>query len=113
MNFKTNFIYACNLFLSRHKNSVVRKVAAQHMVTLCEKLGPGRLLSGVKDITDRVLPTVASLSTDASPETRYVDNVNIAVSAERHIMVLHELNDHPDINALSCDVMGVWVVPVY
>ena len=83
------------------------------MVTLCEKLGPGRLLSGVKDITDRVLPTVASLSTDASPETRYVDNVNIAVSAERHIMVLHELKVDPDINALSCDVMGVWVVPVY
>ena len=83
------------------------------MVTLCEKLGPGRLLSGVKDITDRVLPTVASLSTDASPETRYVDNVNIAVSAEINIMVSHELYVPPDINALSCAVMGVWVVPVY
>ena len=106
MNFKTNFIYACNLFLSRHKNSVVRKVAAQHMVTLCEKLGPGRLLSGVKDITDRVLPTVASLSTDASPETRYVDNVNIAVSKER---LLHERNVHPDtcMNTSSCGVMSV------
>lgn len=55
-----------------HKNPAVRKAAAQHIVTLCEKLGPGRLLSGVKDITDKVLPTIAMLSVDQSPETRFV-----------------------------------------
>lgn len=42
------------------------------MVTLCEKLGPGRLLSGVKDITDKVLPAVKALCHDPSPETRSV-----------------------------------------
>ena len=40
------------------------------MVALCEKLGPGRLLSGVKDLTEKVLPVLASLCTDSSPETR-------------------------------------------
>jgi len=58
------------LSIFRHKNSIVRKVAAFHILTLCEKLGPGKLLSGVKDITDKLLPALAVFIGDSSPETR-------------------------------------------
>lgn len=62
----------CAVFaIGRHKNPVVRKATVQQMVPLCEKLGPGRLLSGVKDLTDKLLPALASLCADSSPETRY------------------------------------------
>ncbi|CAL1537741.1 unnamed protein product [Lymnaea stagnalis] len=54
-----------------HKNPQVRKTTAQFLVELVEKMGSGRILSGVKDITDRVLPTVANFAMDGSQETRY------------------------------------------
>ncbi|MBN3314518.1 TGRM1 protein, partial [Atractosteus spatula] len=54
-----------------HLNSVVRKCTAQHLADLVERMGPGRLLSGTKDLTDRMLPAVARLAQDSSQETRY------------------------------------------
>ncbi|CAG5117603.1 unnamed protein product, partial [Candidula unifasciata] len=54
-----------------HKNPNVRKMAAQLLVDLVEKLGSGRILSGVKDITDKVLPAACQFTTDGSQETRY------------------------------------------
>ncbi|XP_064599948.1 TOG array regulator of axonemal microtubules protein 1-like isoform X2 [Liolophura sinensis] len=54
-----------------HKNTAVRKTAALFLVQVVERLGPGKVLSGVKDITDRVLPTAAQFVMDSSPETRY------------------------------------------
>ena len=55
----------------RHKNVQIRKLTAQFLVDLVEKMGSGRILSGVKDITDRVLPTAAQFAMDGSQETRY------------------------------------------
>ncbi|GFR83234.1 protein FAM179B-like [Elysia marginata] len=54
-----------------HKNVQIRKLTAQFLVDLVEKMGSGRILSGVKDITDRVLPTAAQFAMDGSQETRY------------------------------------------
>ncbi|XP_033734245.1 TOG array regulator of axonemal microtubules protein 1-like isoform X1 [Pecten maximus] len=54
-----------------HKNPQVRKTTSYFVVDLVDKMGPGRILSGVKDITDRVLPTAASFCLDGSQETRY------------------------------------------
>ena len=34
-------------------------------------MGPGRILSGVKDVTDRILPVAANFLMDGNPETRY------------------------------------------
>lgn len=34
-------------------------------------MGPSRLLSGAKDVTERILPTAAQFVTDGGPETRY------------------------------------------
>ncbi|XP_022090984.1 TOG array regulator of axonemal microtubules protein 1-like isoform X2 [Acanthaster planci] len=54
-----------------HKNQTVRKTTAMHLNTLVDRMGPGRLLSGVKDITDKILPAAASLALDNGQETRF------------------------------------------
>ncbi|XP_052701993.1 TOG array regulator of axonemal microtubules protein 1-like isoform X6 [Crassostrea angulata] len=54
-----------------HKNVQVRKTTSRFVVELVEKMGPGRILSGVKDVTDRVIPMVAQFVMDPSQETRY------------------------------------------
>lgn len=54
----------------RHKIVQVRKVTAQHMSALCDKLGPGKLLSGVKDLTDKVIPALAVMCRDPSQQAR-------------------------------------------
>ncbi|XP_063765412.1 TOG array regulator of axonemal microtubules protein 1 isoform X2 [Eleginops maclovinus] len=54
-----------------HLNPVVRKCTAQHLAHLVEKVGAARLLSGGKDLTDRILPAVTKLAQDSSQEPRY------------------------------------------
>lgn len=56
--------------VTSHLNSVVRKCAGHHMVNLMENIGAARLLSGGKDLTDRILPAVIKLSQDSSQEAR-------------------------------------------
>jgi hypothetical protein len=58
------------VFACRHKNSAVRKTTAQFLEKVVERMGSGKILSGVKDVTDRVLPTAAQFALDQSPETR-------------------------------------------
>ncbi|XP_076831778.1 uncharacterized protein LOC143477130 [Brachyhypopomus gauderio] len=53
-----------------HLNAAVRKCTARHLATLVEKIGAGRLLSGAKDVTARIIPAVSKLAQDASQETR-------------------------------------------
>ncbi|XP_053538913.1 TOG array regulator of axonemal microtubules protein 1-like [Ictalurus punctatus] len=53
-----------------HVKAAVRTCTAQHLTTLVEKIGTGRLLSDVKDLTDRILLAVSKLVRDSSPETR-------------------------------------------
>ena len=36
-----------------------------------DRMGPGRVLSGIKDVTDKVLPNAASFALDSAQETRY------------------------------------------
>ena len=58
-------------FLKRsHKNAAVRKSTAQFLELVVARMGPGRVLSGVKDVTDKVLPTVAKFALDSAQETR-------------------------------------------
>ncbi|XP_059377119.1 TOG array regulator of axonemal microtubules protein 1-like [Carassius carassius] len=54
-----------------HLNSVVRKCAAQRLSALLERVGAARLLSGAKDVTERILPAVWKLVQDSSQEARY------------------------------------------
>ncbi|XP_069064723.1 TOG array regulator of axonemal microtubules protein 1 isoform X2 [Pleurodeles waltl] len=54
-----------------HVHLVVRKCTAQHLSEVVARMGPGRILSGIKDVTDRILPAIAKLAQDSSQETRY------------------------------------------
>ncbi|XP_043930209.1 TOG array regulator of axonemal microtubules protein 1 isoform X2 [Protopterus annectens] len=54
-----------------HLHTAVRKCTAQHLFEVVERMGPGRLLSGIKDVTDRILPAAAKFAQDSSQETRY------------------------------------------
>ncbi|KAF7252131.1 TOG array regulator of axonemal microtubules protein 1 [Varanus komodoensis] len=54
-----------------HLNTAVRRCAAQHLSDVVEHMGPGRVLSGLKDVTDKILSAVAKFVQDGSQETRY------------------------------------------
>ncbi|KAJ6651282.1 hypothetical protein lerEdw1_021120, partial [Lerista edwardsae] len=54
-----------------HLNTAVRRCAAQHLSDVVEHMGPGRILSGIKDVTDKILSAVAKFVQDGSQETRY------------------------------------------
>ena len=62
----------CVVFACRHRNPLVRSATARFLVQIVFKMGPGRVLSGVKDVTDRILPTAANFLLDGSPDTRSV-----------------------------------------
>lgn len=65
-------LYIWILAAISHLNAAVRKCTAQHLANLVEKVGAARLLSGGKELTDRILPAVAKLSQDSSQEARFV-----------------------------------------
>lgn len=50
----------------------MRQCTARHLVNVVEKVGAARLLSGSKDLTERILHTVTKFVQDVSPNTRYV-----------------------------------------
>lgn len=72
-----------------HLNAAVRKCTAQHLANLVEKVGAARLLSGGKELTDRILPAVAKLSQDSSQEARYFGR-----------RMLLSLSTHPDFDKI-------------
>lgn len=72
-----------------HLNAVVRKCTAQHMASLVERVGAARLLSGGKDLTDRILPAVTKLCQDSSQEARYFGR-----------RMLLSLSSHPDFDKI-------------
>lgn len=58
------------LFTFSHRNVAVRKTTAQFLSLLAERMGANRLMSGAKDVTEKILPTAAQFVTDGGPETR-------------------------------------------
>ncbi|XP_054469760.1 TOG array regulator of axonemal microtubules protein 1 isoform X2 [Anoplopoma fimbria] len=72
-----------------HLNAVVRKCTGQHLANLVEKVGAARLLSGGKDLTDRILPAVTKLAQDSSQEARYFGR-----------RMLLSLSAHPDFDKI-------------
>ncbi|KAJ7345351.1 hypothetical protein JRQ81_001301 [Phrynocephalus forsythii] len=54
-----------------HLNTTVRRCTARHLADVVEHMGPGRVLSGIRDVTDKVLSAAAKFVQDGSQETRY------------------------------------------
>lgn len=55
-----------------HRNVTVRKTTAQFLSLLADRMGASRLMSGAKDVTEKILPTTAQFLTDGGQETRCV-----------------------------------------
>uniref|UniRef100_A0A8C3HPD0 TOG array regulator of axonemal microtubules 1 n=1 Tax=Chrysemys picta bellii TaxID=8478 RepID=A0A8C3HPD0_CHRPI len=72
-----------------HLHTAVRRCTAQHLSDVVERMGPGRILSGIKDVTDRTLPAVAKFAQDGSQETRYYGR-----------KMLFSLMTHPDFDKM-------------
>ncbi|XP_077995867.1 TOG array regulator of axonemal microtubules protein 1-like [Glandiceps talaboti] len=72
-----------------HRNVAVRKTCAQFLVDIVSKMGPGRLLSGIKDITDKIVPTAVAFCLDPNPETRYYGR-----------KIMYQLMNHEDFEKL-------------
>ena len=53
-----------------HKSPVVRTTVSRILAYTAEKMGVHKALSGGKDITDKLLPAVAKLAQDGSPDAR-------------------------------------------
>ncbi|XP_038612218.1 TOG array regulator of axonemal microtubules protein 1 [Tachyglossus aculeatus] len=54
-----------------HLHIAVRRCTAQHLSDVVEQMESARILSGTKDMADRLLPTAAKFAQDSSQETRY------------------------------------------
>ncbi|XP_055496342.1 TOG array regulator of axonemal microtubules protein 1 [Leucoraja erinacea] len=67
-----------------HLNAVVRKCTAQHLANVVERMGTGRLLSGIKDITDRLILAVAKFAQDGLQETRYYGRKMLSILMSHH-----------------------------
>lgn len=55
-----------------HRNGAVRKVAAQSLLAIVEKMGASRILTQSKEVTEKLLPTTAQFLMDGMPLTRHV-----------------------------------------
>lgn len=54
-----------------HLHIAVRRCTAQHLSDVVEFMEPERMLSGTKDMAERILPAAAKFAQDSSQETRY------------------------------------------
>ncbi|CAF3644622.1 unnamed protein product [Adineta steineri] len=54
-----------------HRNPAARKASAKYIYQVCEKLGPTKILTGTRDITERVLQVGAAFASDGPPEIRW------------------------------------------
>ncbi|GAB6031783.1 hypothetical protein CHUAL_010186 [Chamberlinius hualienensis] len=54
-----------------HRNPAVRKITARFVFTVCENIGTNKIMSGAKDITDKVFLTATQFVMDGAPMTRY------------------------------------------
>lgn len=55
----------------RHKNALVRRPTAQYVYQCCEIMGPGKILSGIKDVTEKTLNTCAHFVVDGPIDIRW------------------------------------------
>uniref|UniRef100_H3B093 TOG array regulator of axonemal microtubules 2 n=1 Tax=Latimeria chalumnae TaxID=7897 RepID=H3B093_LATCH len=67
-----------------HRNSMVRKCTAEHLLTVVELMGAEKVLSGGKESTDLTIQTVAKLAQDGNQDTRFYGRkmLNVLMSHE-------------------------------
>lgn len=58
------------MFPCSHLHTAVRRCTAQHLSDALEFMELEHILSGTKDMADRILPAAAKFAQDSSQETR-------------------------------------------
>ncbi|KAG8177348.1 hypothetical protein JTE90_020988 [Oedothorax gibbosus] len=71
-----------------HRNGAVRKVAAQSLLAVVEKMGTTKILT-LKEVTEKLVPTTAQFLMDGMPLTRYYGR-----------RIYHLLMQHPSFDKL-------------
>ncbi|XP_062980232.1 TOG array regulator of axonemal microtubules protein 2 [Elgaria multicarinata webbii] len=54
-----------------HRNPLIRKCAAEHLVTVVEQVGAEKLLSGNRESTELLVQTLVKLAQDCNQDTRF------------------------------------------
>ncbi|XP_040849903.1 TOG array regulator of axonemal microtubules protein 2 isoform X2 [Ochotona curzoniae] len=54
-----------------HRNPLVRKCTAEHLLTVLEQIGAEKLLSGTRDSTDTLVHNLVRLAQDSNQDTRF------------------------------------------
>jgi hypothetical protein len=84
-----------------HKNPVVRAAASRVLSYTVDRLGVARVLSGARDVTDKVLPAIAKLAQDGSPDARNYSKYVLQKMVSEHPNELDKmLKKHLSQNAL-------------
>ncbi|XP_055492375.1 TOG array regulator of axonemal microtubules protein 2-like [Leucoraja erinacea] len=82
-----------------HRNSTVRKCAAENLVLVVDHVGVDRLLSGRRDLVDQVVQSAVKFSQDGNQETRFYGKKVL------NMLVFHEeFGRYQDRSLLSQDV---------
>ncbi|XP_055492289.1 TOG array regulator of axonemal microtubules protein 2-like [Leucoraja erinacea] len=82
-----------------HRNSTVRKCAAENLVLAVDHVGVDRLLSGRRDLVDQVVQSAVKFSQDGNQETRFYGKKVL------NMLVFHEeFGRYQDRSLLSQDV---------
>ncbi|XP_061480944.1 TOG array regulator of axonemal microtubules protein 2 isoform X1 [Rhineura floridana] len=84
-----------------HRNPLVRKCAAEHLLTIVEQIGAEKLLSGNRDNTELLVQTLVKLAQDCNQDTRFYGRkmLNILMSHSKfdgylkHCLPSHDLRD--------------------
>ncbi|CAF0741521.1 unnamed protein product [Adineta steineri] len=89
-----------------HRSPAVRKTSAKYIYIVCEKLGSNKILSGIRDITERVLQVAATFASDGPPEIRWYGKkiyYMLMSSDELDPLMKHYLN--PTAYSNMCEVL--------
>ncbi|NXW03242.1 TGRM2 protein, partial [Fregetta grallaria] len=76
----------------QHRNVLVRKCAAEHLLTVIEKIGAEKLLSGTHDSTKLLVCTVVKVAQDCHQDTRCYGRkmLNILMSHQKFVKYLKQ-----------------------
>ncbi|XP_078256069.1 TOG array regulator of axonemal microtubules protein 2-like [Rhinoraja longicauda] len=84
---------------SNHRNSTVRKCAAENLLVAVEHVGADRLLTGRRELVDQLVQSVVKFSQDGNQETRFYGRKVL------NILVFHaEFGGYQDRSILPPDV---------
>ena len=75
------YIILCLFLLFSHRSVAVKRSMSCFISSSLERFGAGKFLHCSKDVLDKVLPALVQLTTDPSPEARYITAIPVFYSS--------------------------------